>query len=128
MKFLCLCHYALDAFARFTPDDFQRMQAICEPHDRALRASGALWAVGSLATPEQFRSLKARRGQPLSIEDAPYQPTSEPFGAFFIVEAADMDEATRIARLHPGTHLAELCDGGIEIRPIDLLDFSTPTA
>ena len=98
------------------------MQAICEPHDRALRASGHLVAVASLSTPDKFRSLKAPKGQALATTHAPYADTAEPFGAFFIIEAADMDAAARIARLHPGAHMSELCDGGIEIRPIEQLD------
>jgi hypothetical protein len=33
-----------------------------------------------------------------------------------------MDEAVKIARLHPGTHLGEMFGGGIEIRPIEMLE------
>lgn len=128
MHFLCLCHYNLQQFSRFTPQDFQRMQALCEPHDRALRESGHLVAVGSLSTPDKFLSLKAAKGQAVATTQAPYAATAEPFGAFFIIEAADMEAAARVARLHPGVHLSELCDGGIEIRPIERLDLLQPPA
>jgi hypothetical protein len=48
-----------------------------------------------------------------------YADTSEPFGAFFLIEAADVDEAVKIASLHPGAHLGAMFGGGIEVRPVD---------
>jgi hypothetical protein len=46
----------------------------------------------------------------------------EPVGAFFMVEARDMDDAIEVASKHPGAHLGEYLGGGIEVRPIDMLD------
>ena len=37
----------------------------------------------------------------------------------FIIEAADLAEAARIASLHPAAHLGEEVGWGIEVRPID---------
>ena len=45
------------------------------------------------------------------MTDGPYEQTPEPFGAFFIIEADDMDEAVEVARLHPGTHLGANDEG-----------------
>lgn len=123
MKFLCLCHYNLEQFSKFTPVQFQQMGVLCAPHDKALADTGKVLAIGSLATPDAFRSIRARKGEALVTQDAPYAQTAEPFGAFFIIEATDMEDATRLAKLHPSTHLAELCDGGIEIRPIEFVRF-----
>jgi hypothetical protein len=121
MKFLCLCHYDLMAFGRLGSADFEEMGRICAPHDEQLKASGRVSLIGSLGMPDQFRTLQVGHGG-VTTKDGPYANTNEPFGAFFIVEADSIDEATEIARLHPGTHLGHLMKGGIEIRPIDQLE------
>jgi len=40
----------------------------------------------------------------------------QPVGAFFIVEAQDMDEAVQVASKHPGAHVGKFLGGGIEVR------------
>jgi hypothetical protein len=117
MKFLCVCHYDADAFAKLTPADFQKLQAICGPQDERFKASGKVKLIGSLAMPTESRTLRVKNAK-VTEESGPYLDTKEPFGAFFIIEAENIDEAVRVARLHPGTHIGELFGGGIEIRPI----------
>ena len=121
MNFLCVCYYDAAAFAKFTPADFEKMGAICAPHDEEFKASGKVRLIGSLAMPNQFRTMRAD-AKGVTVTDGPYAETPEPFGAFFIIEAKDMDEAVRVARLHPGTHLGGMMRGGIELRPIETLE------
>lgn len=121
MKYLCLCHYDLEMFSRLGPADFEELGRICTPRDEALKASGKALMIGSIATPDQFRVVRAD-GDGFVCEDRPYAETSQPFGAFFIVEAESMDEAVEIARMHPTTHASHLMGGGIEIRPIEQLE------
>lgn len=122
MKFLCLCHYESARFAALKPADFEEIGAICAPHDAALKASGKVEMIGALGMPETSRTLTVANG---AVVDSagPYAATPEPFGAFFIVEADDIDQAVEIARLHPGTHLGDrMGRGGIEVRPIDFIE------
>lgn len=121
MQHLCLCHYDAARFATLGPRDFERIGAICAPHDRALKESGHLLEVGAFAMPDQYRTPRAAQDG-VTVEDGPYAETAEPFGAFFLIEADSLDQATEIARLHPGTHLGALMGGGIEIRPIEMLE------
>jgi hypothetical protein len=122
MKFLCLCHYEAAAFAKLAPEDFMEIGEICAPHDAELKASGHVDMIGSLGTPDTYRCLRVVSGE-VADEPRPYAPTAEPFGAFFIVDAADMDEALQIAKLHPGVHLGDrFGKGGIEVRPIENLE------
>jgi len=121
MKYLCICYYDAEAFAKLQPSDFERLGRICEPHDARLKASGKVPLVGSLSLPSEFRTLRVRNST-VTEESGPYAQSKEPFGAFFIVDAENMDEAVRIARLHPGTHIGEIFGGGIEIRPIEMLE------
>lgn len=118
MKYLCLCHYDLAAFATFGPAEFEEMGRICAPHDAALKATGKVNMIGSLGMPNDFRTILANNDG-VSVSDGPYAEMAEPFGAFFIVEADSIDEAVEIAKLHPGTHLGHMMKGGIEVRPID---------
>lgn len=126
MKFLCLCYYESAAFARLGPDDFAAIGALCAPHDAALKASGHVEMIGSLGMPDSYRALRVEQGRVIDAA-GPYAPTPEPFGAFFIIDAATMEGAVEIARLHPGTHLGDrMSRGGIEVRPIETLE--TPEA
>ena len=121
MKYLCVCYYDVEAFEKLQPADFEKLGAMCAPHDARFKASGKVSLIGSLSMPKDFRSLRVRNNV-VTEEAGPYEQTKEPFGAFFIVEAENMDEAVRVARLHPGTHIGEIFDGGIEIRPIEGLE------
>jgi hypothetical protein len=118
MKFLCLCHYDLDKYNARTPEDFERIKALCEPRDRQLRASGHLVCVGSLGLPGAYQVIRGTPAGPV-VEPGAYAPTNEPSGAFFILDCASMEEAIELAKIHPGAHLAEEFGGGIEVRPID---------
>lgn len=117
MKFLCVCYYDSAAFAKFTPDEFTKIKEFCAPHDKEFKASGKVRLIGSLSLPDKFRTMRADDSG-VTVTDGPYLETAEPFGAFFIIEAEDMDEAVKIARLHPATHLGDKMKGGIELRPI----------
>ncbi len=121
MRFLCLCYYDQAKFDAWTPADVEAIGKACQPHDAALHRSGKVPLVGSLALPGMARTIRPTEGGP-SVTDGPFLDTPEPFGAFFIVEAADLDEAVRVASLHPGANLGRWFGGGIEVRPIDHFD------
>ena len=120
MNFLCVCYYDVQTFVGFSESDLERLREICDPHDEEFKASGNVRMIGSLALPDEFRTMRAD-ADGVTVVDGPYAKTREPFGAFFIIEAEDIDEAERVARLHPGTHLGHVMKGGIEIRPIRAL-------
>jgi hypothetical protein len=118
-KFLCLCYYNEAEFKAFTPQQFAAIPEACTPHDRALRASGRCLMNASLSEPNQARVIRPSKRGPV-VSNGAYAATPEPVGAAFIVEAADMDEAVRIASLHPGAQLSEFFgSGAIEVRAFD---------
>jgi hypothetical protein len=57
-------------------------------------------------------TVRVRDGQTLTA-DGPFAETKEQLGGFFLVEAADLDEALEIAAKIPGAK-----HGSIEVRPI----------
>jgi hypothetical protein len=123
MRFLCLCYYDHPKFEAMTPEDGAEIEAACKPHDAALRATGKVLLTGSLGLPSATRTLRpAADGSEPTVTEGLYAPTNEPVGAFFIVEAQDVDEAVAIASKHPGAHLGRFFGGGIEVRPIDFYE------
>ena len=93
----------------------------CPPHDAALRASGHLMMQASLGPVRETTNLRPRNGK-VSITDGPFAETKEMVGGFFIIEAKDLNEAIRVASLHPAAHLGEEVGWGIEVRPIGYFD------
>ena len=57
-------------------------------------------------------TVRVRNGK-TSTTDGPFAETREQLGGYYLVEAKDLDEATRIAARIPGAKL-----GSIEVRPI----------
>jgi hypothetical protein len=62
-------------------------------------------------------SVRPRNGRPV-VTDGPFVETKEQVGGLIVIEAKDLNEAIRIASLHPAAHLGEDIGWGIEIRPI----------
>jgi hypothetical protein len=117
MRYLCLGYYDEDAFDRLSPGELEKLVGECGVHDAALRASGHLVSVASLAH-RSARSLRPDGGA-TSVTDGPFAETKEIVGSFFVIEAADLDDAVRIASLHPAAQLGERLGWGVEVRPID---------
>lgn len=57
-------------------------------------------------------TVRVRGGKPL-VTDGPFAETKEQLAGYFLIEAADLDDATRVAAKIPGAR-----DGSIEVRPI----------
>ena len=60
---------------------------------------------------------KVMRGAKPVVTDGPYSETKEVLGGYYIIEAANYEEATRRALDHP--HLQY--DGTIEVRQVEVL-------
>jgi len=60
--------------------------------------------------------------------DGPYAETKEMLGGAFLIEADDMDDAIRIASLHPTTQVSagEGLGWVLEIRPIHYFEMPAP--
>lgn len=118
MKYLCLCYYDLAKFTALTPDQLAELGQFCAPRDQELRETGRKLLDASLDMPNDSKVIRPSDHGPV-VSDGPYVSTPEPLGAFFIVEAEGLDEASKIAAIHPGAHLGHILGGGIEVRPID---------
>jgi len=63
-----------------------------------LEAAGARLVAAGLSAPSQAKSLRAQPNGEVLITDGPYLEAKEHIGGFWILEAADMDEALVWAR------------------------------
>jgi hypothetical protein len=121
MKFLCLCYYDTAAFARLSAEEAAKIEPACKPHDARLKATGKVKVVGSLAWPEQWSSFVPKNGKPEHRAGA-YTDGTRQAGAFFIVEAKDIEEAKAVASKHPAANFGEELGFAVEVRPCELYE------
>lgn len=118
MKYLCLAYYNTQQFAAMAPAAVQELVSQCPAHDAALRASGRVVMQASLGEPALARTIHPKNGTP-SFTDGPFAETKEQVGGFFIIDALDMDDALRVATLHPAALIGEQAGWCVEVRPIE---------
>lgn len=120
MKYLVLAYYDVKAFESMSKERLDAMVSVCKELDKEFLATGQVHSVASLALPKEWKTIKAMRGKgkPAHV-DGPYMETKEHVGAFFIVEAKDMDDALAVASKHPGVHIADFLDGALEVCAVD---------
>jgi len=115
MKYLCLAYGDQKKMATLSKEQFEALVARCKLHDEELHKSGHF--VSSSSLDWDTTTIRPRNGKPV-VTDGPFVETKETVGGLFIIEARDLNEAIRIASLHPAAHLGEQYGWAIEIRPI----------
>ena len=119
MKYLCLAFYDPARLAALPPEEVRAMVAQCPAKDDELKASGHLRVSASLGGADKAISIRPRGGRPV-VKDGPFTEAKEVVGGFFIIEASSVEEAVKIARLHPAAELGEQAGWGIEMHPIGM--------
>lgn len=120
MKFLCLCYYDPKVAGALSAGESEALAVACQPHYEAWEKTGKLVALGGLSDSKAWKTIRPTdtaanaNGQP-TVASGPYLAGGERIGAFFFVEAQDIDEAVAIASKHPGAHTGRFLDGGIEV-------------
>jgi hypothetical protein len=82
--------------------------------------SGHMKAGDALQPTSTATTVRVREGKTLST-DGPFAETKEQLGGYYLVEAKDLDEATKIAARIPGAAI-----GSIEVRPVMQLPADYP--
>ena len=112
MQYLLLV-YVDEAKVQALPDgQFDSMMRECFQHADALQREGQLLQSQQLQPPATARSVRLRNGR-RTVVDGPFAETKEILGGFNLIEAADMDEAVRIASEFPWAQV-----GCIEVREV----------
>lgn len=100
----------LDAYT-----DEQRAELLAQ-HGAFQAKHGAAVKIGdALQGTPSARSVQVDDGS-MAVTDGPFVETKEALGGFYVIEAADLDEAIAIASDVPAPH------GGVEVRPVMVFD------
>ena len=111
MKFLCLVR-ADTHMERMSEGDAERHFADYAEFTAAIRGSGHYVGCNRLQPPGSAVTVRVRNGR-ISTTDGPFAETKEQLGGYYLIEARDMNEATRIAARIPGSWI-----GSVEVRPV----------
>ncbi|CAN7448301.1 YciI family protein [Rhizobacter sp. LjRoot28] len=133
MKYLCLCYYDPAVANALSADEAQELAAVCKPHYRMWQESGRLGAIGALSDPRAWKTIRPMDSSgdtdaDPQVADGPYLPDGHRIGAFFFVEASNINEAAEIAAKHPSAHAGRFLGGGIEVCVCEGCDELAPNA
>ncbi|MEQ1524183.1 MAG: YciI family protein [Aestuariivirga sp.] len=117
MKFLCLGSYDAEKMDTRPKAEIDAIMSQCRPHIEELRNTGQVVMDAGLDL--EARCLKRVCGKVEVVDRRPLD-TKSLIGSVFVIEACDMEEAIRVASLHPTTRVndGEQFGWAIEIRPI----------
>ena len=104
--------YTAEPTAQVPEDVMQAEFAGYNTFTAHIRERGAYEAGEALDSTSAATTVRVRDGRTLTT-DGPFAETKEALGGFYIVEAADLDEAISYAAMIPGS-----AHGAIEVRPI----------
>lgn len=111
MKYLCLIcaetvmEHMADADAA---SHFREYAGFTE----SIKKSGHFLGANRLKPADTATTIRVRDGK-LLVTDGPFAETKEQFGGYYLIEAADLDEAIRVASRIPGARY-----GSVELRPV----------
>ena len=112
MKYLCLVYGEEKQIGSMTDDE-------CMAYDQSLRSAGRCLASEALQPVRTAKTVRVRNGK-VAITDGPFTETKECLAGFYLIDAANMDEAAQIASQIPPATV-----GSIEVRPIRELTTTT---
>jgi len=118
MKYLGLAYFTPEKFAAMSPDDVEALESQCPALDEKMQATGKMLVSASLGDTSHWRTLRPRSGR-THVTDGPYAESKEVVGGLFIIEADSLDEALRIASMHPAAQLGEEGGWAVELIPMD---------
>ena len=100
------------------PDDYdptvaedETMRREIDALNTEMKAAGVRVFVGGLQPAKRAKSLRVKPGGKVLVTDGPYIETKEHVGGFWVLEAADFDEA-----LAWGRKAAVACRAPVEVR------------
>jgi hypothetical protein len=112
MQYLLLIYADENGLAALPKDEADKAMAAYGTYTTNLRASGKLLGSNRLRPVSSATTVRVRDGK-TQMTDGPFVEARETLGGYFLVEAKDLDEATKLAAECPGAR-----HGVVEVRPI----------
>lgn len=117
MLFLGIGYFNAEKMDEKSEQEMEGIMSQCEPFMKDLYASDRVLLDLGLDT--RMKVLKRQSNQ-ITVTDGPFTETKEVIGSTFLIEADDLEDAVRIASLHPTTQVEGVEELGwrLEVRPI----------
>ncbi len=111
MKYLCLIYHDEQQLDAMSAADMSALNAAHLDFNDALRPTGKYLAAEALEPARKSACVRIRKGK-MTITDGPFAEAKEMVAGFYVIEAADINEAIEIASRIPSASV-----GTIEVRP-----------
>jgi hypothetical protein len=111
MKYLCLIYQNEETSARNARQGVPMSQEYFA-FTEEIQKSGHMLGGNALQPATTATTVRVRNGK-VSTTDGPFAETKEQLGGYYLVEAADLNDAIQVAARIPGAKT-----GSIEVRPI----------
>jgi hypothetical protein len=119
MKYLCLIYDEAKKMESMSKSEGDAFMAEYFAFTNGIKQSGHYIGGEALQPVQTATSVRVRNGK-VSTTDGPFAETKEQLGGFYLINAANLDDAIQVAAKIPSARL-----GTIEVRPV--VDFSQPT-
>ncbi len=93
------------------PEEMAATFADVDAFNQQLQSSGGWVFAGGLEAPDTATVVQINDGQPV-LSDGPYAESKEHLGGFWVIDAADLDDALRWAE-----QASRACRAPVEVRP-----------
>ncbi len=112
MQYLLLIYANEQIYADMSPEQNEQLLGDYFAFTKSVKDSGNYRGGEALTPTNTATTVRVRDGKTLTT-DGPFAETREQLGGFYLIEAADIDEAIKIAARIPDAK-----NGSIEVRPI----------
>jgi hypothetical protein len=109
-QYLMSVHY-VEGTPATPPEEMQKAYEAVDKFNAELKEAGRWVFGGGLTEPSDATVVDNTRGQAM-ITDGPFAEAKEQIGGFWVIEAADLDEALDLAK-----QASAACFGPVEVRP-----------
>jgi hypothetical protein len=116
MKYLCLIYDEESRRATTSKEQMETMLGEYGALTEGLKKSGKYIAGEALQATETATTVRVRQGK-ISTTDGPFAETKEQLGGFYMIQAADLNEAIQVAARIPSART-----GSVEVRPVRVFD------
>jgi len=116
MQYLLLIYNAESEWDAMSKAETAKMHEEFGAFTQSIIASGNFKGGNQLHPVAKATTVRVKDGKKL-VTDGPFAETKEQLGGYYLIEAADLDEATAIAARIPSAGM-----GPIEVRPVVAMD------
>ncbi len=112
MKYLCLIFDEEKTFTTMPKGQLDALMDEYRDFGESIRKSGHYVNGSQLAPTHTASTVRVRHGK-MSVTDGPFAETKEQLAGYYLIEAADLNEALQIASRIPSVR-----SGSVEVRPL----------